>query len=59
MSAAGEQTGDPIHEGFTAFREIWPADASPPAITVTVVAALAVPGALVEIQALAAVRSAG
>jgi enamine deaminase RidA (YjgF/YER057c/UK114 family) len=48
--------GAPFHEGFTAFMEIWPADAPPPAITVAVVAALAVPGALVEIEAVAAAK---
>lgn len=47
--------GAPVHEGFAAFGEIWPREAPPPAITVAVVAGLAVPGALVEIEAVAAV----
>ena len=47
--------GAPLAEGFCAFREFWPEDASPPAITVAFVAGLAVPGAMVEIEAVAAV----
>jgi enamine deaminase RidA (YjgF/YER057c/UK114 family) len=47
--------GVPLHEGFAAFGEIWPRAAAPPAITVAMVAGLAVPGALVEIEAMAAV----
>jgi enamine deaminase RidA (YjgF/YER057c/UK114 family) len=47
--------GASVQEGFAAFGEEWPRDAPPPAITVAVVAGLAVPGALVEIEALAAV----
>lgn len=46
--------GASLQEGFAAFRA-WPQDAAPPAITVAVVAGLAVPGALVEIEAVAAV----
>jgi enamine deaminase RidA (YjgF/YER057c/UK114 family) len=45
--------GAPLLEGFAAFGEAWPRDAPPPAITVAVVAGLAVPGALVEIEAVA------
>jgi len=47
--------GAPMHEGFAAFGEVWPRDAPPPAITFAFVAGLAVPGALVEIEAIAAV----
>jgi enamine deaminase RidA (YjgF/YER057c/UK114 family) len=46
--------GAPLREGFAAFA-VWPRDAAPPAITVAMVAGLAVPGALVEIAATAAV----
>jgi len=48
----------PLHEGFAAFGESWPRDAAPPAITVALVAGLAVPGALVEIEAMAVVPAA-
>jgi enamine deaminase RidA (YjgF/YER057c/UK114 family) len=47
--------GAPLAEGFAAFGDVWPRDAPPPAITVAIVAGLAVPGALVEIEAVAAV----
>ena len=47
--------GAPLHEGFAVFGEIWPGDAPPPAITFAFVAGLAVPGALVEIEAVAAI----
>ena len=47
--------GAPLQEGFAAFGEFWPRDAAPPAITFAFVAGLAVPGALVEIEAVAAV----
>ncbi len=43
-----------MEEGFAAFQG-WPGDVAPPAITVAVVAALGPPGALVEIEAVAAV----
>lgn len=46
--------GASMQEGFAAF-QAWPRDAAPPAITVAVVAGLAVPGALIEIDAVAAV----
>jgi enamine deaminase RidA (YjgF/YER057c/UK114 family) len=49
--------GAPLAEGFCAFEEFWPRDAPPPAITVALVAGLAVPGAMVEIEAMAAVAS--
>ncbi|HZG89148.1 MAG TPA: RidA family protein [Pseudonocardia sp.] len=48
--------GAPIQEGFAVFGEVWPRRAAPPAITVAVVAGLAVPGALVEVEAVAAVH---
>jgi enamine deaminase RidA (YjgF/YER057c/UK114 family) len=47
--------GAAVQEGLVAFGEVWPRDAPPPAITVAMVAGLAVPGALVEIEAVAAV----
>ena len=47
--------GAPLAEGFCAFREFWPEDAPPPAITVALGAGLGVPGAMVEIEAVAAV----
>ena len=47
--------GQDIGEGFAAFQQVWdPAD-PPPAITVQVVSGLALPGALVEVDAVAAV----
>jgi len=49
--------GAPLAEGLCAFEEFWPQDAPPPAITVAFVAGLAVPGAMVEIEAVAAVPS--
>ena len=47
--------GASMQEGFVAFLETWPREAAPPSITVAVVAGLAVPGALVEVEAVAAV----
>lgn len=47
--------GADMREGLAVFGEIWPRDVAPPAITVAFVAGLAVPGALVEIDAVAAV----
>lgn len=47
--------GQSLQEGFAAFGEVWPQGAPPPAITFAFVAGLAVPGALVEIEAVAAV----
>lgn len=46
--------GASIEEGYAAFQD-WPRDVPPPAITVAVVAALGPPGAVVEIEAVAAV----
>ncbi|HEY8548101.1 MAG TPA: RidA family protein [Acidimicrobiales bacterium] len=49
------QEGQPIEEGLGAFQEVWdPAD-PPPAISVAFVSSVGVPGALVEIDAVAAV----
>jgi hypothetical protein len=50
--------GVDIQEGFAAFGEIWPRDAALPAITFAFVAGLGVPGAVVEIEAVAAVPAA-
>ena len=47
--------GAPLAEGLCAFGEFWPQDAPPPALTVALVANLAVPGAMIEIEAVAAV----
>lgn len=49
--------GADVQAGVTAFGEFWPRDAAPPAITVVKVADVGPPGALVEIEAVAAVRS--
>lgn len=45
----------PLQEGFGAFVQAWGGRPNPPAITVARVGGLAVPGALCEIEALAAV----
>lgn len=49
------QAGESVDEGFAAFAEVWGQRPNPPAITAAFVAALGVPGALVEIEAVAAV----
>jgi enamine deaminase RidA (YjgF/YER057c/UK114 family) len=49
--------GSSLQEGFAVFGEFWPSDAPTPAITFAFVAGLAVPGALVEIEAVAAVAA--
>ncbi|MBB5785974.1 RidA family protein [Jiangella mangrovi] len=49
------QAGESVQEGFAAFGEVWGQRPNPPAITAAFVAALGVPGALVEIEAVAAV----
>jgi len=49
--------GAPLLEGFAAFVEAWGERSNPPAITVAIVTGFAVPGALCEIEALAAVPS--
>ena len=46
--------GTSPREGFAAFAKAWPAENPPPAITVAIVSGLAIPGALVEIAATAA-----
>lgn len=47
--------GHDVRAGFAAFQQVWGQRPNPPAITVAKVAGLAVPGALVEIEAVAAV----
>ena len=46
--------GADVAAGLAAFGEFWPRDAAPPAITVAQVADVGPPGALVEIEAIAA-----
>ena len=49
------EEGQPVQDGVAAFQEVWdPAD-PPPAITVHFVSSVGVPGALVEIDAIAVV----
>lgn len=48
--------GADVQEGLAAFNEFWPRPAAPPAITVAQVANVGPPGALVEIEAVAAVQ---
>lgn len=51
--------GQDVHEGFAAFQQEWGDRTDPPpAITMSFVAGLAVPGALAEIAAIAAVPAA-
>lgn len=47
--------GTSPRDGFAAFAKAWPDTTPPPAITVAIVSGLAIPGALVEIAATAAV----
>ncbi|WP_227979150.1 RidA family protein [Nocardia spumae] len=47
--------GHDVRTGFAAFQQVWGQRPNPPAITVAKVAGLAIPGALVEIDAVAAV----
>ncbi|GGK38479.1 RidA family protein [Nocardia camponoti] len=47
--------GQDVRAGFAAFQRVWGQRPNPPAITVAKVAGLAVPGALVEIEAVAAI----
>jgi enamine deaminase RidA (YjgF/YER057c/UK114 family) len=47
--------GQPLRDGFAAFREAWGDAADPPAISVHIVSGLANPRFLVEIDAIAAV----
>ncbi|SDX27541.1 Enamine deaminase RidA, house cleaning of reactive enamine intermediates, YjgF/YER057c/UK114 family [Geodermatophilus africanus] len=48
--------GAEVLAGPSAFGEFWPRDAAPPVITVVKVSDLGPPGALLEIEAVAAVR---
>jgi enamine deaminase RidA (YjgF/YER057c/UK114 family) len=47
--------GQPVMEGFAAFREAWGDAADPPAISVQIVSGLANPRFLVEIDAIAVI----
>lgn len=70
LGAAGAAMADVVHlrvhvvagadlsAGFAEFQQRWDGDADPPLVTVTVVTALAVPGTLVEIDAVAALPAA-
>jgi len=49
------EEGQPVQEGLAAFQEVWDPSDAPPAITVYFVSSVGVPGALVEIDAIAAV----
>jgi enamine deaminase RidA (YjgF/YER057c/UK114 family) len=49
------KSGEPLEDGFAAFLEVWGMRPNPPAITVALVDGLGVPGAVVEIEAIAAV----
>ena len=51
--------GESLMDGFAAFNEVWGQRPNPPAITSAFVAGFAVAGALVEIEAVAAVLPAG
>lgn len=67
LRAAGAALGDVVawsvlltagtspRDGFAAFAKAWPATTPPPTITVAIVSGLAIPGALVEISAVAAI----
>jgi enamine deaminase RidA (YjgF/YER057c/UK114 family) len=46
--------GQPVADGFAAFREVWGDAGEPPALTVYIVSGLANPRFLVEIDAIAA-----
>ncbi len=47
--------GQSVNEGFEAFNSVWGKHSDPPAITVVFVSGFAIPGALVEIEAVAVV----
>ncbi|MFI6868216.1 RidA family protein [Nocardia sp. NPDC050406] len=49
------EEGQPVQDGFAAFEEVWGQRPNPPAITVVFVAGVGPQGALVEIEAVAAV----
>lgn len=51
--------GSDLHAGFAAWQEFWAGQSHQPLVSVVQVAALAVPGALVEIEALAAAANNG
>ncbi|WP_026875022.1 RidA family protein [Jiangella gansuensis] len=51
--------GESLEEGFAAFGQEWGMRPDPPVITSAFVSGLAVPGALVEIEAVAAVPAVG
>ena len=69
LQAAGAQLSDVVawsvlltagtspREGLVAFTKAWPATTPPPTVTVAIVSSLAIPGALVEIAATAAVAA--
>jgi enamine deaminase RidA (YjgF/YER057c/UK114 family) len=50
--------GVPLMEGFSAFMDVWGQRINPLAISVAIVSGFAVPGALREIEAFAAVPNA-
>ncbi|MFE9575138.1 RidA family protein [Nocardia sp. NPDC006044] len=52
------KAGEPLQDGFAAFQEVWGTRPNPPAITAAFVAGLGVPGAVVEIEAVAAIPAA-
>lgn len=47
--------GQPLHPGFEAFQAVWGQRPNPPAITVAIVAGLANPAFLIELEAVAVV----
>lgn len=47
--------GHSVQEGFAAFQAVWPSVSNPPTISGTIVSALTVPGAVIEIDAIAVV----
>jgi enamine deaminase RidA (YjgF/YER057c/UK114 family) len=49
--------GERLLDGFASFMEVWGQRPNPPALTLAIVSGFAVPGALCEIEALAAVPS--
>ncbi|MEV6767625.1 RidA family protein [Nocardia sp. NPDC051030] len=49
------EDGQPLQDGVAAFQEVWGSRPNPPAITVARVAGVGIPGAVCEIEAIAAV----
>ena len=49
------ENGQPIQEGFEVYQKVWGTRPNPPLITMAFVAGLGVPGALVELEAVAVV----